>query len=139
MKKLFLSSELDSNNTVMNYLGYEETSRRYIFHNKYVIVNYKEGNNTKEDKKLIIRSHIPFPFLMIFLGIAFILATIFLILNLTYLDETNKISFFFMLMVPAFVFIIIGTLFSLMRYFNSIHNLESVSYIMSKIKKGDNK
>ena len=113
MKKLFLTKELDSINVVMSYLGYKEEDKKLIYKERYALVKYNKDNVNEEDKKHTIRSHIPFLFIVIALVIAFIFATVFLI------------------------FVLIATILSLRRYFNSIHNLEAVSYIMLKIKKGD--
>lgn len=136
MKKLYLTKEIDSINLALSQLGIVEKSRKSLFSNKYVWVNYEISKPlSNEDKKHIIHSHIPFAFVVVFLVIAFILATVFLILNFTYLDKDNKLSFFFMLMLPAFISLLIGSALSIIRYFNSIRNLESISYIMSKIKK----
>ena len=137
MKKLFLTKELDSINLVMSYLGYKEEDKKLIYKERYALVKYNKDNVNEEDKKHTIRSHSPFLFIVIALVIAFIFATVFLVLNFTYLDKTNKLTYFFILMLPAFLFVLIATILSLRRYFNSIHNLEAVSYIILKVKKGD--
>lgn len=141
MKKIHLTKELDSNEFIMQYLGYKKISSSKFIFPKYTLVNYelKEGHKVnEEDQKHMIRSTIPFFFITILLVIAFILATTFLILNFTYLNESNKLDFFFMLMVPAFFFILGATALSLIRYFITYHNLETVAYIMSKVKKEKN-
>ena len=136
MKKLYLTREIDSINLALSQLGIKEKSRKNLFFDKYVWLDYEISKPlTSEDKKHIIHSHIPFMVVVIFLAIAFILATVFLILNYTYLNENNKLTFFFILMLPAFISLLLGSALSIIRYFNSIRNLESISYIMNKIKK----
>lgn len=131
MKKLYLEKEIDSINKVLSLLGYEEIKRHKTLFKGYLLVEYRsnDDNSIQQDRLYMIRSTIPFFFVVLSSVFAATLATIFLILNFAIGASFDRLTYFFILMVPAFIFILISTLLSLKRYFDSLHNLEAIASI----------
>lgn len=130
MKLYIADTDITSYNEVIKFQGYEEIKRKKSLIKGYSYVFYEKKmdvNPIYEQYKF--KNAVPTIYMIICLAIAFILATTFLILNFT-LPNFDKLLYFFILMLPAFLFLLVGTLFSLFKYFNNIHNLDTLSKIM---------
>ena len=139
MKKLLNNKEIESLNLVINALGYKEESRKQSLYKNMTRVTYiKEKDvNPSLIKQYMIRSSIPFIYIVISSILAFILATVFIILTFALKGQVSTLDLFFMLMLPAFIFILVATILSLKRYFDIIHNYQSVAAIKTIIKEAD--
>ena len=136
MKKLLINKEIESSTLVINALGYKEESRKKSIYKNMTRVTYiKEKDvNLSLIKQYMIRSSIPFIYVIISSILAFILATIFVILVFVLKGQVPTLNLFFMLMLPAFIFILVATLLSLKRYFDIIHNYQSIANLPNIIK-----
>ena len=130
MRKLYKSSEADNLNEVVLALGYEEISRKKFITDNLVTIEYKkkEGINYPHlEREYMIRSFIPFISVIIPLVIALILVTTYLFLNICIKGDFDKLLYFYILMLPGFLMIIVASGISLWRYFSLLHNLKAVA------------
>ena len=129
MKKLFNSTDIDKYSKIYTLLGYKEVKRSSTPFKGISLVSYQKERDIPHFKSLKDRyapyGTIPFVFVIFSAAIAIILATVFLIFNFKG-DDGNKLTYFFMFMLPAFFFILLATGISFYRYFTEMKNMERV-------------
>lgn len=138
MIKYIKDSEIDIYIKLMNALYYKEVKRNKVPFEELTRVKFKSEKNDEEITSLR-RSYLPLstpPFFLVilFVVLAIIFATAFLILNIANLD-INQMLFFFVLMIPAFIFMLSATFISFRRYFATLKNIERFAYIVTLEKK----
>ena len=130
MKKYILTKNVNEFNEIITILGYEQVTRKKTIFKSIESVSYKKVNNSINKMvvdKYMIRSEIPFFYIILSTVIAVLLASTYLILNFTLKDNFDKLSYFFILMLPAFIMILLATSLSFLRYFNELRNLNSLA------------
>ena len=129
MKKLFNNTDIDKYSKIYSLLGYKETKRMNTPFKGISLVSYQKEKDIPNFKSLKDRyapyGTIPFIFVIFSAAIAIILATLFLIFNFKG-EEGDKLTYFFMFMLPAFFFILLATGISFYRYFIELKNMERV-------------
>lgn len=140
MKKKFLTKDVDTYSSLIEILGYKEVSRNNSFFKNYTNVCYeKKDNALSEDKvkQYMPKSAIPFFFVSLFLIVAFILITVFLVLFLSMRPNFDTLKFFCFLMLPGLLSLVFGSTISIIRYFRIVNNIKCAANIMLLKKEKD--
>ena len=132
MKKLYVTSDVDKFSKIHSLLGYKEVKRKKSVFKNTSFVTYekvKEVPNYKVLKdKYAPYSTVPFFFVILLAALAVSCATTFLILNIVFKD-LDKLLYFYLLMLPTFLFTISATGLSFYRYFIELKNIQRVAAI----------
>lgn len=140
MKKKFLTKDVDTYSSLIEILGYKEVSRNNSLFKNYTNVCYeKKDNALSEDKvkQYMPKSAIPFFFVALFLVVAFILITVFLVLFLSMRPNFDTLKFFCFLMLPGLLSLVCGSTISIIRYFRIVYNIKCAANIMLLKKEKD--
>lgn len=140
MKKKFLTKDVDTYSSLIEILGYKEVSRNNSLFKNYTNVCYeKKDNALSEDKvkQYMPKSAIPFFFVALFLVVAFILITVFLVLFLSMRPNFDTLKFFCFLMLPGLLSLVCGSTISIIRYFRIVNNIKCAANIMLLKKEKD--
>ena len=140
MKKKFLTKDVDTYSSLIEILGYKEVSRNNSLLKNYTNVYYeKKDNALSEDKvkQYMPKSAIPFFFVALFLVVAFILITVFLVLFLSMRPNFDTLKFFCFLMLPGLLSLVCGSTISIIRYFRIVNNIKCAANIMLLKKEKD--
>lgn len=138
MKKFVKNSEIDIFNKLVELLGYQKINVKKVPFEELSLVSYKEERND-DDLSLLRHEYLPMstpPFILVVISIIFAigLATTFLLINILNKD-IDKLLYFFILMLPAFIFMLLATFISFRRYFATLKNIERYAYIPHLEKK----
>lgn len=129
MKKFFANPDIDNYSKIYTLLGYKEIKRKKTPFKNLSLVTYKKEKDIPNYKILKDRyapyGTIPFFFVILCAVVAFILATIFLVMTFTS-KEDDKLLYFFSFMLPTFFFVLLATGISFYRYFVELKNIERV-------------
>ena len=138
MKKFVKNTEIELFDKLMNALAYKKLNEKKIPFENLSLITYQ---SEKEDNETISLRHEylpmstpPFSLVILFIVLALALATSFLVLNIIN-KEIDKMMYFFILMLPAFIFMLLATFISFRRYFATLKNIERFAYIPTIEKK----
>lgn len=140
MKKKFLTKDVDTYSSLIEILGYKEVSRNNSLFKNYSNVCYEKKDNALSEDKIkqyMPKSAIPFFFVALFLVVAFILITVFLVLFLSMRPNFDTLKFFCFLMLPGLLSLVCGSTISIVRYFRIVNNIKCAANIMLLKKEKD--
>lgn len=131
MKRIFLTNEADAYIEIINLLGYKTKSNKKSLIKGFSVSSFEKVDNSPLSdefiKQYMPKSIYPLFYSIVLVIIAILLATAFLVLNFTVINDYNRLIYFFSLMVPTFLLIMGATILSFFRYFNTLRNIRCLA------------
>lgn len=130
MRKLYIAKDVDKNSLVLKALGYKEINNSPSIYKGYRRVEYEKEIDFFDRSivaKYIPRSNIPFIYVILCLIFALLIATTYFVLVFTLKENFDRLTYFFIMMIPAFILVLGGAILSFKRYFDILHNMQCIA------------